>query len=1803
MNVGRFTMKHMGIKSFVLLMVSFMLACSSAGVKKLDDGRSVYSGGSLKEVSRDAVIEGHVYDRKTEKAVPGARVEIKNANMGIGYYLVETSGRGYYSIKDFIPHVQYIMEISAEGYVTYTSTGHINPGEQDIYLDPEAVLAGTITDSTGRPISGVEVKLQNSDYSDDGRENRPQFSTTGSDGKYRFIKLVQGSYSLAFSGSGYITETARLQRLKQGETFKLDMKMFRPASIAGTVMIKDLDVPAQNISVIATGRNNHSAVTYQDGTWRLDEMKPGTYELNVSHKGFYDLTKRKIVLNEGEEKKDVGFVVEAKRPEAQVYAYRYTFAPGNKLEFNLRTFRLESVTATVYRVPMAVFLKGKGEPDLMNPPAEGFAVVTKWEEPILNFEPFQWRYQNLSIKDPLASGGYCIEVKGAGKVISRKFFTVTSVGTVVKRSQNTVFVYATNLVDNGPEKDASVVIFDATEEIKAKKRAGQSFTAPQRIEDLPVSIVHQGKTNKDGIYRYGVKSGRYLSVLVISRDGSYAICNTGSPSTFQREKYKYFIYTDRPVYRSGDTVYYKIIGKERKELFIPIEGKNLFYKIINTDTDQAVRQGTIKLDEWGTAQGKITIEETFGLGTYEVRAGPTEKDLYASGIFYVEQYRKPEYAVEVTPSQEYFINGDELEFKVEAKYFFGAPVRGGLVRYRFYENKLNDADNQYWFDGESGDSGSYNRLRLDGEKYLDENGIASLKLFSGNFPYDREVTLEATVIDESNVSITSQKTIRVGRGEFYIKINPRQNFFASGDKKEVAIKTMTQTGKPISANVKVELYRYIWKPYQRVYVHESRPRFSERVTTNSKGEASIELPARFAESGEYDIITSSFDRRSNKIEASRIILVYNPSGGEVSSRFRNLELSVSDTVFEKPGEVTCLIKSRFSDAYVCVTLEGRDIYYSRVVKMTGNITPVTIPVREEYAPNFYINAVMQRKRALYTVSENISIPVKETTLKVSITPKKEVYLPGDTAEVTVKTTDEKGNPIRADLSLAAVDEAIYSIRYDHTPKMKDFFYTKISNWVLTSYSYPITLLAGAGKDGKVKVRQKFDDTAFWNGIIRTDEKGMALVSFKLPDNLTTWRLTARGHDRKGRVGEELKKFLVTQDLIARLGKPRFFIEGDAISLLGIVNSNTQRGLEHIKTEMKVNDATVRPDQDIKMSLPAFGSARNIYSITVPENKKELTVRFDALADKGAVDALQIAIPVERRGASYKLFGYGDMAENRKVVLVPVQKSDDFYFVPEKIILTVNPTPLIQMIKSSEYLVKYPYGCVEQTINSFMPVMALHRFLEKQSAAHLVAQKDVDTVNAKTHAGVKKLGQSQNDDGTWGWWAGDRGNAFLTGYALQSLFAAGKYGYAVDNSVTVRGLQSVKRILQDDEIEDDDARAYLLYTYALYGLWDARAYEKLSRLRNQNPYRLAFMVRALASRKGGLILDDSDKKKNEDVWNTDMAKFTGLLKSMAMRDGKGIYWESADAQRWGWQGGRVEITAHVLSALVAAGDSSPLPGQMVQSIAKRSRGEAWSSTKETATVIYSFVDFLEQSGSTAGEPLNVSFAMNGNRIADFRYDPSEKKPADSLVKIIPVNLPGDGGDIAIEVAGTAGKDAGYEVTAAGTLYFKPKGLLSAFRSEERSLGALSNGLVLHRSFSSLTRVKDLHYREYLVPGNLSDKKEIQVGDEILVKLRFQAQDNFEYLVLEDYLPSGFEVVKEYAYDEYRPFVRVERWDNRMVYFFNNVQKGAVYEVAFIVRAELPGSFMVRPTRMECMYEPSIQGWSAPMVIEVKGKNSK
>ena len=1791
------------MKRLKSLLVSFLLLTGSIFIDSAfsdglanEEGYTVYTD-NLPTLEK-SYIEGTITDYITNKPIKGATVEFKNSSRGVGYYKTQTDSKGYYKLDDFIPYIRYDIEITAPGYVSYTETANLSRVKNDIRLSPESIITGTIKDSNGKPLSDVEIKVSRDYYYNSSMFN-PKFVKSDNNGNYKIDKLISGPYMVTFGKPGYISESASLNNIKTGESFTLAMVMYKPATISGNINIKGLNSPAVNIYVTAAGRYNYSNESFQDGSFQLEDIKPGTYTLTLSHQGFYTIEKANIVVTEGKDVSGLSFDVEAKSPEIRVYSYRYTFTPGNEIEFNLRTLRLDTVHVKIYQVPARILVAGERDPESLNPSASGFKTVTEWDESVKNFNPYEWMYYSVKVNKPLPAGGYCIEVKGAGDTLARQFFTVTNVGVVLKRSPESVTAYVTDLVLNKPLKNISVIFYNE----KIKEREERDYddggyydggSESLLLEKMPVTVLVQGKTNDDGIYTGKLSSTKEVYMLAVSDEGSYSICASGASNYYVSEKDKLYIYTDRPVYRAGDKLFFKIIAKTLDDKFKPIKNKTLYYSIQTNSSNGKLASGALNLDEWGTANGSVQIPQNFSLGYFTIRAGFSEDNLYGSGSFYVEQYRKPEFKIDIIPSKDYFINGDTAEFKVEAKYFFGAPLTDALVKYTIFERKIEDMDDNYT-DESYNRGNSYSRIKLEGEKYADAGGAALIKIASGNYPYDREITLEASVTDKSNITITTNKTVRVGRGEYYIKLNPEENYFNAKGDKNIKVFTATHSGKPVSANLEVKLFKYIWKPVQRVYLQDSRPFFSKKITTDKDGNGEISLPRDFSGYGEYNLVAQGVDSRNNNITGSRVLWIYSDSGDDSEMKYRELEVTLNKTSLEKSGQITCLVKSKFTDSYVMLSLEGRDVYQTKVIKMDKHAVSVTFNIDTKLAPNLFLHGVMQRGRALYTTRSEVTIPVEDVNLDITLTPDKEKYLPGDKADISINVVDSNGKPVSADLSISAVDESIYYIRSDSTPEISGFFYSRISNWVITTYSYPITLLAGSSKDGEVKVREDFKDTAFWSANIKTDASGKAAISFTLPDNLTTWRLTSRGHDLKGRMGEVRKKFLSTMDIIARIGKPRFFVEGDKIGIIGIVNNNTDSGMSEITTEMKIDDKVIKPDKDFKMSLPEFGSASKNYTFTV-DDKESIPLEFKSTyGNKG--DAVKHTIPVEKRGLSYVISGAGDMQNNKEIMLKPVKGSDDFDFVPEDIIIYVNPSPVMQMIKGVEYLSRYPYGCLKQTINKIIPILAMQNLLSSGEYSNVIPDELKKNLGTMIPEGISRLERAQNYDGTWGWWEGDRGNTYTTGFAIFSLFKAREFGYKANNDVLNNGQNALNRIFDNSDKMSNNELSYLAYIYSLYEKFNYTIFKKIAYSKDLSPYQAANLIKAVNNIKGKDVLQKSTESEVDDA----IKILNKKIQESSKRDSYGIYWEAATGQSWDWPGSNTEITAHVLSALVSSGDKSQIVSQAVASLSKRFKNGYWGSTKESATVILALCDYLTANSMNYKESGEIEFSLNGEKLEKISYN-SNSAP-ESLKREIKLGKNKKADSYKLNVTGTDSSHTTYSATLRGILYFKPKGIFSSFKSENRGIEALSNGVTARREISYLNRVKDMKMQEYLVPQDVNEKSKINVGDELLVRIKFKAVDKFGYMILQDFLPAGFEVVKESAYNEYQSYSHVERRDNRMVFFFTNIEKNREYEVAYIMRAELPGSFMMRPSRIECMYEETIQGWSLPVTLDVQDEKQK
>ena len=240
-----------------------------------------------------------------------------------------------------------------------------------------------------------------------------------------------------------------------------------------------------------------------------------------------------------------------------------------------------------------------------------------------------------------------------------------------------------------------------------------------------------------------------------------------------------------------------------------------------------------------------------------------------------------------------------------------------------------------------------------------------------------------------------------------------------------------------------------------------------------------------------------------------------------------------------------------------VSIEGSELYSYKVVKLHATAQLIEVPIKKEYVPNIYVSvAFVGKKHQFYTAEQDIFVSPEANFLNLAVESDKQKYRPGDQVKYTIKATHLDGKPApNTEVSLGVVDESIYSIMPDSSENIQKFFYTKRSNSVVTSSSFPEEYSGGTDKT-EPHVRKDFKDTAAWLPALCTDKNGIATATIKVPDNLTTWRATVRGIDMETSVGAGMQKMIVTQDLICRLGVPRFFTQGDVSTVSAVVHNYT-----------------------------------------------------------------------------------------------------------------------------------------------------------------------------------------------------------------------------------------------------------------------------------------------------------------------------------------------------------------------------------------------------------------------------------------------------------------------------------------------------------------------------------------------------------------------------------------------------------------------------------------------------------------------
>ncbi|MDQ6158805.1 alpha-2-macroglobulin MagD, partial [Pseudomonas aeruginosa] len=291
--------------------------------------------------------------------------------------------------------------------------------------------------------------------------------------------------------------------------------------------------------------------------------------------------------------------------------------------------------------------------------------------------------------------------------------------------------------------------------------------------------------------------------------------------------------------------------------------------------------------------------------------------------------------------------------------------------------------------------------------------------------------------------------------------------------------------------------------------------------------------------------------------------------------YRTGEEASALITFPEPVEDALLSLERDKVEATALLSKGAD--WLRLEKLNPTQYRVRIPVREEFSPNLTFS-VLYTKGGDYSF-QNAGIKVGMPQVEIDIATDKERYEPGETVTVTLATRFA-GKPASSHLTVSVVDEMVYALQAEIAPGIDQFFYHPRRNNVRTSaslafISYDVALPGSTSAPGRanrsergVKVlerpRREDVDTAAWQPELVTDAQGKASFSFRMPDSLTRWRITARAIDDNGQVGQK-KQFLRSEKpLYLKWSGPTRFRQGDQPDL-GLFVFN--QGEQPVKAEL------------------------------------------------------------------------------------------------------------------------------------------------------------------------------------------------------------------------------------------------------------------------------------------------------------------------------------------------------------------------------------------------------------------------------------------------------------------------------------------------------------------------------------------------------------------------------------------------------------------------------------------------------------
>ncbi len=1409
------------------------------------------------------------------------------------------------------------------------------------------------------------------------------------------------------------------------------------------------------------------------------------------------------------------------------------------------------------------------------------------------------RLLNLSLKDlefsaPL-KGLYVVRVQDTERQWLRqdKLVALTDLGLIAKEGVGgNAVVFLNSLRTARPVGGATVRFISTNNQLMGTATSNGQGVA--RLDSVLGSPLKLGLVT--------ATSGSDFSFLTLKNSQVETSRFEVGGLTSNAAHYQAFLYGDRDLYRPGDTIYTNTVVRT-EAWATPPAGLPVKVRLLLPTGQEYASLGE-KLNAAGAVESRFILPPTAMTGLYSLEVLTGNDVLLSSKAVSVEEFIPDRLKVTVTAAPAVLRPAQTVTAAILAQNLFGPPAAGRKFEVEFsLKEKKFSAKNypDYDFDINTGERPQRNdyggstpptgiAARFQKEVQQGETDAAGRGTAAYTLPDARDLgTLEgvafATIFDETGRPVNRLATFEVQTQAAMFGIQNLPELVSTRQALPIKLVALTPGGRPTTAPAQVRVVRLLWETVLERqggrYVYNSQ----KREQTLSAQTLSVGVGTGFSftptYSGEYEV-------RVSRPGAASYVATHFYAYGSGDTAGNAFEVSTegevtieADKPKYEPGETAQLLLKTPFPGRVLVTVERDQVFDHFYVDTDQKSARVSVPIRAGHVPNVYVTAT-----AIRPITDN-ALPLTVARGFVPLTVEKPgAHLPltltvaALSRSQTFQTIEVHTAP-RAQVTLAVVDEGILQRKNYQTPDPYGYFYQKRALEVSAFDVYPFLLpelgSSSSGGDAADMARRaspvpsrRVKLVAKWSGILTADAAGLVRYRVRVPQFSGALRVMAVAYKDDAFANAE-QTMRVADPVVISTALPRFASPGDSLSV-PVTFTNTTGKKIFVDTKLKLTGPIESAEVAVRDGSSSYFARPVSYVIPVAANSEgRFVFHLKASNSIGNANVTVLAtgitpgvsiketfsetidIPIRPAAPLASRTGSGEATAGTPATL---NLRSDFLPSTLRSKLVLSRSPLTQFAKDLNYLLEYPYGCLEQTVSAAFPQLYfgdLATTLRQQTGTRAKAQRYNPNYNVQE--AIRKIESMQLYNGSLSYWpGGDYDNWWATAYAAHFLLEAKQAGFAVNQSTLDKMLRYLQLRLKKRETEK-------------YQYFDVN---NIARERIIAPREIAYSlyVLALAGRQDAVALNYY--KANRPLLTSD-ARFL-LACTYALGGQQRAFQETlprqfsperAQRELGGSFASPIRDEALALNALLSADPTNPQVNALARQLSRQVHDAPYLNTQERAFALLALGKIARRAqASTAVADL----LADGKLVGKF-----------------------DGKDLTVN--NVANRTLAIKPSGAGALYYfwQQQGVSASGRVPEED-----HYLKVRRFFAT----RD---------GKPLTNPTFQQNDLVLVVIALQSGDaagEVKNVAITDLLPAGLEIenprlgvqrdlptLPNLAQPDY-----LDVRDDRLNIFTTATPQPKLF--AYLARAVSKGTFKLGPVSAEAMYNGEYRSVSGAGVVRVR-----